>query len=57
MGFPFYYKFQLQYKDKMSFLLMTNLESDSTDSAYVLKFLNTYAMLLKKAANSEKIQY
>ena len=57
MGFPFYYKFQLQYKDKMGFLLMTNLESDSTDSAYVLKFLNTYAMLLKKAANSEKIQY
>ena len=41
----------------MSFLLMTNLESDSADSAYVLKFLNTYAMLLKKAANSEKIQY
>ena len=41
----------------MSFLLMTNLESDSADSAYVLKFLNTYAMLLKKEANSEKIQY
>ena len=54
-GVPFYYKFQLQYKYKIRFLLMSNLEDESTDSA-CFKFLNTYAMLLKKAANSEKFQ-
>ena len=32
-GVPFYYKFQLQYKDKIHFLLMTNLDDESTDSA------------------------
>ena len=36
---------------------MSNMEDESTDSAYVLKFLNTYAMLVKKAANSDKFQY
>ena len=47
-GFPFYYKFRLQYKDEQSFFLMSSLEDESTDWAYVLKLLNTYAMLFKK---------
>ena len=55
-GFPFCYEFQLQYKDKMDFLVMSNLEGKSSDSAYVLKFLNTHVMLLKNAAHSEKFQ-
>ena len=35
---------------------MSKLRDKSTDSAYVLKLLNTYAMLIKKTANSEKLQ-
>ena len=35
---------------------MSNLEDESTDTAYVLKLLSTYIMLLKKTANSEKFQ-
>ena len=53
-GFPFYYKIELHYKK--DFLLMSNLEDESTDTAYVLKLLSTYIMLLKKTANSEKFQ-
>ena len=50
-GFPFYYKIELHYKK--DFLLMSNLEDESTDT---VKLLNTYLMLLKKIANSEKFQ-
>ena len=35
---------------------MSHLKDESTDSAYVLKLLNTHAMLLKKTANLGKCQ-
>ena len=35
---------------------MSNQEDESTDSAYVLQLLNTYAILIKKTVNSDKFQ-
>ena len=35
---------------------MSKFEDKSTDSTYVLTLLNTYAMLLNKTANPEKLQ-
>ena len=40
-GFRCYYKFQLLQKDKKDFLLMSNFEDKSPDSACVLKLLKT----------------